>query len=143
MESAHNDGKALLVPKRHTIENRRAGRERPRAMAGYRQQDEDAFIDEDIAPPNLKSQYRGFQFILLFVLGAAILAVVFGLMESAKDVLGAFTSFSSLLERAAWAKLLAGLGTLTTAGLLVVLAALVWRWRKRRSASRRRRRAVT
>ena len=113
-----------------------ADRERPRAMAGYRQQDEDAFIDEDIGYPNLQSQYRGYRYIRRFVFAAGILAVVFGLIEGGKNVLGAFTSFSSLSERAAWVKLLAGLGTLTEVGLLVVVVALIWRWRKRRSASR-------
>ena len=143
MESAHNGGKALRAPEHRTIESRRAGREQPRAMAGYRPQDDDAFIDEDIGYPNLQSQYRGFRFILGFVLAAGILAVILGLMEGGKEVFGAFTSFSSLLEGAAWAKLLAGLGTLTRVGLVVVVAALVWRWRKRRSASRRRKQKVT
>ncbi len=69
-----------------------------------------------------------------FILGAGILAVVLGLMEGGKDVLGAFTSFSSLLERAAWLKLLAGLGTLTRVGLVVVVAALVWRWRQKQQS---------
>jgi hypothetical protein len=107
-------------------------------MARYRQQDEDAFIDEDIGYPNPESEYRRYRYMRTFVLGAGIIAVVLGLMEGGKDVLGAFTSFSSLLEGAAWAKLLAGLGTLTRAGLVVVVVALVWRWRKRRSAARRR-----
>jgi hypothetical protein len=112
-------------------------------MAGYRPQDDDAFIDEDIGYPNLQSQHRGFRFILGFVLAAGILAVILGLMEGGKEVFGAFTSFSSLLEGAAWAKLLAGLGTLARVGLVVVVGALVWRWRKRRSASRRRKQKVT
>ena len=112
-------------------------------MAGYRSRDDDAFIDEDIGYPNLQSQYRGYRYILRFVFVAGILAVVFGLIEGGKNVLGAFTSFASLSERAAWAQLLAGLGTLTEVGLLVVAVALIWRWRKRRSASRRRKRKAT
>jgi hypothetical protein len=112
-------------------------------MASYRQQDNDSFIDEDIDRPTLKSEYRAFRLILLFVLGAGILAVILGFLEGSRDVLGAFTSFSSLLERAAWAKLFSGLGTLAAAGSLAVLAALIWRWRRRRSASRRRKQPVT
>ena len=107
-------------------------------MAGYRSQDDDAFIDQDIGYPNPESEYRRYRYMRAFVLGAGILAVIFGLTEGGKEVFGAFTSFSSVLEGAAWAKLLAGLGTLTRVGLVVVLAALVWRWRKRRSAPRRR-----
>ena len=104
-------------------------------MASYRSRDDDAFIDEDIGYPNLQSQYRGYRYIRRFVFAAGILAVVFGLIEGGKNVLGAFTSFASLSERAAWVKLLAGLGTLTEVGLFVVFVALIWRWRKRRSAS--------
>jgi hypothetical protein len=138
MRSAYDDGKAHHAPKHQTIGNLRAENERPRAMAGYRPQDDDAFIDEDIGYPNREAQYRGYRYLRLFILGAGILAVILGLMEGGKDVLGAFTSFSSLLERAAWLKLLAGLGTLTRVGLVVVVAALVWRWRKRRAAPKRR-----
>jgi len=112
-------------------------------MAGYRQQDDDAFIDQDIGYPNPESEYRRYRYMRAFVLGAGIMAVVLGLMEGGKEVFGAFTSFSSVLEGAAWAKLLAGLGTLTRAGLVVVVAALVWRWRKKRSASRRRKQKAT
>jgi hypothetical protein len=112
-------------------------------MASYRSRDDDAFIDEDIGYPNLKSQYRGYRYTRWFVFVAGILAVVFGLIEGGKNVLGAFTSFSSLSERAAWVKLLAGLGTLTEIGLLVVVVALIWRWRTRRSASRRRKPKAT
>jgi hypothetical protein len=111
-------------------------------MASYRPRDDDAFIDEDIGYPNVESQYRGYRYIRLFVLAAGVLAVVFGLIDGGKEVLGAFTSFSSLAERAAWVKLLAGLGTLTKVGLVVVVAALVWRWRTRRAASRRRKHPV-
>ena len=112
-------------------------------MASYRQQDEDAFIDEDIGYPNPKSEYRRYRYMRAFVLGAGIMAVVLGLMEGGKEVSGAFTSFSSVLEGAAWARLFAALGTLTRAGLVVVVAALVWRWRKKRSASRRRKQKAT
>jgi hypothetical protein len=107
-------------------------------MASHRPQDDDAFIDQDIGYPNPESEYRRYRYVRGFVLAAGILAVILGLMEGGKEVFGAFTSFSSLLEGAAWAKLLAGLGTLTRVGLVVVVAALVWRWRKKRSASRRR-----
>jgi len=107
-------------------------------MAGYRPQDEDAFIDEDIGYPNPASEYRRYRYMRGFVLGAGIVAVVLGLMEGGRDVLAAFTSFSSLLEGAAWTKAFAGLGTLSRAGLVVVVAALLWRWRKRRSASGKR-----
>ena len=112
-------------------------------MAGYRSRDNDSFIDEDIGYPNLQAQYRGYRYILRFVFVAGILAVVFGLIEGGRNILDAFTSFSSLSERAAWVKLLAGLGTLTEIGLLVVVVALIWRWRKRRSSARRRKRKVS
>ena len=112
-------------------------------MAGYRSRDNDSFIDEDIGYPNLKSQYRGYRYVRRFVFAAGILAVVFGLIEGGKNVLGAFTSFASLSERAAWVKLLAGLGTLTEVGLLVVVVALIWRWRRRRSAAGRHKRKAT
>jgi hypothetical protein len=107
-------------------------------VAGYRQQDDDALIDEDIGYPNPESEYRRYRYMRGFVLGAGIVAVVLGLMEGGRDVLAAFTSFSSLLEGAAWTKAFAGLGTLARAGLVVVVAALLWRWRKRRSASGKR-----
>ncbi len=106
-------------------------------MARYKPQDGDAFLDEDVGQPNLKAQYRGYRFLRGFILGAGILAVIFGLMEGAKNIFGAFTSFSSLLERAAWLKFLTGLGTITEVGLLVVVVALLWRWRSRRASSKR------
>ena len=114
--------------------------ERTKEMANYRQQDDDAFIDQDIGHPNPASEYRRYRYMRAFVLGAGIMAVVLGLMEGGRDVLGAFTSFSSLFEGAAWTKAFAGLGTLARAGLVAVVAALIWRWRKRRSASGRRKR---
>jgi hypothetical protein len=111
---------------------------RTKEMAGYRSQDDDAFIDQDIGYPNPESEYRRYRYMRAFVFGAGILAVVLGLMEGGRDVLGAFTSFSSLLEGAAWARLFAALGTLARVGLVVVVVALFWRWRRRRSAPRRR-----
>ena len=135
MEAAYNDGKAPRAPKHHAFGSLRAGHKRPRAMASYKPQNDDAFIDQDIDPPNLESQYRGYRFMRRFVLAAGILAVIFGLIEGAKEVLGAFPSFSSLRDGAAWAKLLTGLGTITEIGLVLVLVALIWRRRKRRTAT--------
>ena len=112
-------------------------------MANFRSRDEDAFIDEDIGYPNRRSQYRGFRFILWFMLGAGIIALLIGFMESGKEVLGAFPTSASLLERAAWGKFFAGFGTIAEIGLAVVLLALFWCWRRRRSAARRRKQVVT
>ncbi|MDE2134762.1 MAG: hypothetical protein KGM97_01765 [Alphaproteobacteria bacterium] len=106
-------------------------------MAGYKQRDNDAFIDEDVGYPNRESQYRGYRYFLRFIFVAAILAVIIGLIEGAEQVFGAFSSFSSLLEGAAWARFFAGLGALTRVGLVALLVAVVLRWWNKRSASRK------
>jgi len=36
-------------------------------MASYRQQDEDAFIDQDIGYPNPESEYRRYRYMRAFV----------------------------------------------------------------------------
>jgi hypothetical protein len=111
---------------------------RCRATASSRQQDDDSFLGDDVGRPNMRAQYRGFRLMLRFILLAAIVALVFGLMEGAKDIATAFPSFSSVLDGAAWSRLLSGLGTLTTVAAVVVCAALLLRWQRIRARRKRR-----
>ena len=100
-------------------------------------QDGDDYLGEDIGYPNREAQYRGYRFKLRLLFVAGVLAVVFGLGESGENVIAAFPTASALFEKAAWVRLLGGLGGLTEVGLAVLLAVLFLRWRNRRSASRR------
>ncbi len=113
-------------------------KERPRRMAGYREDENDAFIDTDIGYPNRRAQYRGHLAIVFFILAAGVVALVAGLMEGGQEIAGAFPTVASLSEGAAWAKAFDGLGRLTTIGLIVIAVALLWRWRIRRARARRR-----
>jgi hypothetical protein len=110
--------------------------ERPRRMAGYRQDENDAFLDTDIGYPNRRAQYRGHLAIVFLILVAGVVTLIAGISEGTQEIAGAFPTVASLSEGAAWAKLLTGLGRLTTVGLIVIAVALLWRWRIRRARRR-------
>lgn len=94
---------------------------------------DDAFIDQDIGYPNPKAQRRGHKVLIAIMLLAGIAALIGGLLQGAQQILAAFPTLASVLEGAAWMKLLAGLGQIGAVGLMVIAIALIWRWRIRRS----------
>ncbi|MDE2184628.1 MAG: hypothetical protein KGJ78_16535 [Alphaproteobacteria bacterium] len=98
--------------------------------------DSDDFLGEDIGYPNRRAQYRGYRIVRAAMLGAGILALVFGLLEGGSEIRHAFPTMASLSDGAAWSTFWAGLGTLAKVGLALILVALVWRWRKRRRTRR-------
>jgi hypothetical protein len=128
MGAASESGSRPRASRQRNIGKRRA----PRAMTAYQREEPDAFLDSDTAPPNRRSQYRGFRFMRATALAVGLLAIVFGLVDSGRDIVDAFSSSSSLFDHVLWAKLWQGLGTLAKVGLVLVVAALIWRWRRRR-----------
>jgi hypothetical protein len=99
--------------------------------------DDDDFLGEDIGYPNRRAQYRGFRFVLLLIALAGVAAIVFGLIQSGQEILAAFPTWDSLGDKAAWLRLLQGLGDLAVAGLFVTALALYLRWRIRKRRAKK------
>lgn len=93
--------------------------------------DNDSFIDSDVGFPNPKAQRRGHKVLIVLMLLAGVVALIGGLAQGAREIAGAFPTVASLLEGAAWMKLLSGLSEMATVGLIVIVIAMIWRWRIR------------
>ena len=92
----------------------------------------DAYLDSDIGYPDRRAQRRGHLFLVFLIFAAGVVALIGGVLEGAREIASAFPSAEALGEGAAWTKFFAGLGRLGIVGLIVILAALILRWRIRR-----------